>query len=118
MNRAVIVLLIILCLVCALSSVGAGKYCLRYAAVNDPDSALELTDFNFRDKSAIVNVINATYPKYGIKNHTQNNVKLEIYRKWGKELTFRINLDGKKVTGKINYESNTVKIDNVTYKKA
>ncbi|HHU43286.1 MAG: hypothetical protein QM214_01340 [Bacillota bacterium] len=116
-NKTLLILLVILCLICALSSLGAGKYCLRYVAENDPESALELTDFNFRDKTALINVINATYPKYGIKNYSKDNVTLEIYRKWGKELTFRIILDGKKVIGKINYEKNIVKIDNVVYKK-
>jgi hypothetical protein len=116
-KKLFIIIVIILCVTCVFSGAKRSKFYGTYICASDPSCSIELLDFSIPHRKGKAHFKNAKIPKYGIQNHSQFNVPVEVYSKEGKVLHFRSILDSQVISGTLDLGTKTVNIGGCIYIK-
>lgn len=117
LKKLFIILIIILCVSCVFSGAKRSKFFGTYVSTQDPSCTIELLDFSIPHRKGRAHFKNAKIPRYGIRNHSQFNVPVEVYRKDGKVLSFRSMLNSQVISGTLDLTTKTVNIGGCIYVK-
>lgn len=117
LKKLFIILIIILCVSCVFSGAKRSKFYGTYVSASDPSCTIELLDFSIPQRKGRAHFKNAKLPRYGIKNHSEFDVPVEVYRKDGKVLSFRSILNSQVISGTLDLNTKTVNIGGCVYIK-